>query len=84
MTVSAFSHQNRGAALLIEAAEMGDADAQYELGRRLRVEVRVMLTYITRNHPPISGEPLNDLMTIPIICRFILLRYFIFILVNYY
>lgn len=27
-----------GAALLVEAANMGDADAQYELGRRLRVE----------------------------------------------
>ncbi|KAA0061595.1 hypothetical protein IC582_011916 [Cucumis melo] len=27
-----------GAALLVEAAEMGDADAQYELGCRLRVE----------------------------------------------
>ncbi|KAI3973445.1 hypothetical protein MKW92_039400 [Papaver armeniacum] len=27
-----------GAALLVEAADMGDADAQYELGRRLRVE----------------------------------------------
>ncbi|KAL0346659.1 UNVERIFIED_CONTAM: hypothetical protein Scaly_1681900 [Sesamum calycinum] len=29
-----------GAALLVEAAEMGDPDAQYELGCRLRVEVR--------------------------------------------
>ncbi|XXG45686.1 hypothetical protein AAC387_Pa02g0701 [Persea americana] len=28
----------RGAALLVEAAEMGDPDAQYELGCRLRVE----------------------------------------------
>ncbi|XP_019189490.1 PREDICTED: uncharacterized protein LOC109183914 [Ipomoea nil] len=27
-----------GVALLVEAAEMGDPDAQYELGRRLRVE----------------------------------------------
>ncbi|KAF9618005.1 hypothetical protein IFM89_039381 [Coptis chinensis] len=27
-----------GAALLVEAADMGDADAQYELGSRLRVE----------------------------------------------
>lgn len=27
-----------GAALLVEAADMGDADAQYELGCRLRVE----------------------------------------------
>eukprot|EP00262_Sarcandra_glabra_P017436 TRINITY_DN5981_c0_g1_i1.p1 TRINITY_DN5981_c0_g1~~TRINITY_DN5981_c0_g1_i1.p1 ORF type:complete len:271 (-),score=58.78 TRINITY_DN5981_c0_g1_i1:460-1272(-) len=27
-----------GAALLVEAADMGDADAQYELGRRLRIE----------------------------------------------
>lgn len=27
-----------GAALLVEAAEMGDPDAQYELGCRLRVE----------------------------------------------
>ncbi|MCL7038645.1 hypothetical protein MKW94_024642 [Papaver nudicaule] len=27
-----------GAALLAEAADMGDADAQYELGRRLRIE----------------------------------------------
>lgn len=30
---------NRGAALLVEAADMGDPDAQYELGCRLRVEV---------------------------------------------
>nr|GMD60019.1 Protein sel-1 1 like [Ipomoea batatas] len=30
---------NSGVALLVEAAEMGDPDAQYELGRRLRVEV---------------------------------------------
>lgn len=29
-----------GAALLVEAANMGDPDAQYELGCRLRVEVR--------------------------------------------
>ncbi|RVW47464.1 hypothetical protein CK203_013273 [Vitis vinifera] len=28
-----------GAALLVEAADMGDAEAQYELGRRLRYEV---------------------------------------------
>ncbi|GKB84811.1 Sel1-like protein, partial [Tanacetum coccineum] len=27
-----------GAALLVEAADMGDADAQYELGRNLRIE----------------------------------------------
>jgi len=31
---------NSGAALLVEAANMGDPDAQYELGCRLRVEVR--------------------------------------------
>ena len=30
---------HRGAALLVEAADMGDPDAQYELGCRLRVEV---------------------------------------------
>ena len=30
---------NRGAALLVEAADMGDKDAQYELGCRMRVEV---------------------------------------------
>lgn len=29
-----------GAALLVEAADMGNADAQYELGCRLRVEVK--------------------------------------------
>ena len=29
----------RGAALLVEAAEMGNPDALYELGARLRVEV---------------------------------------------
>jgi hypothetical protein len=28
-----------GAALLVEAANMGDSDAQYELGCRLRIEV---------------------------------------------
>lgn len=33
-------YSNSGAALLVEAAEMGDPDAQYELGCRLRVEVR--------------------------------------------
>ncbi|URE21461.1 SEL1 [Musa troglodytarum] len=32
-----------GAALLVEAANMGDPDAQYELGCRLRVEVRLLL-----------------------------------------
>lgn len=32
-------YRDRGAALLVEAADMGDADAQYELGCRLRVEV---------------------------------------------
>lgn len=30
-----------GAALLVEAADMGNADAQYELGCRLRVEVNL-------------------------------------------
>ncbi|EOY31027.1 Binding, putative isoform 2 [Theobroma cacao] len=30
-----------GAALLVEAADMGDPDAQYELGCRLRIEVQV-------------------------------------------
>lgn len=30
----------RGAALLVEAAEMGNPDAQYDLGCRLRAEVR--------------------------------------------
>lgn len=30
-----------GAALLVEAADMGNADAQYELGCRLRVEVKL-------------------------------------------
>jgi len=35
-----FDH-HRGAALLVEAADMGNADAQYELGCRLRVEVRL-------------------------------------------
>ena len=34
-------HHNRGAALLVEAADMGNPDAQYELGCRLRVEVRL-------------------------------------------
>ncbi|THG08066.1 hypothetical protein TEA_009775 [Camellia sinensis var. sinensis] len=34
-------HHNRGAALLVEAADMGDPDAQYELGCQLRVEVRL-------------------------------------------
>lgn len=43
-------HYNRGAALLVEAADMGDPDAQYELGCRLRVEVSLMLhvTYINQ------------------------------------
>lgn len=37
-----FPHVNRGAALLVEAAEMGDPEAQYALGCHLRVEVRVL------------------------------------------
>lgn len=37
----------RGAALLVEAANMGDPDAQYELGCRLRVEVRLYFLFIT-------------------------------------
>lgn len=41
-----FAHANRGAALLVEAAEMGDPDAQYALGCHLRVEVRALLTFI--------------------------------------
>lgn len=36
---------NRGAALLVEAAEMGDPDAQYTLGSQLRIEVRVYALY---------------------------------------
>jgi hypothetical protein len=32
-------HACSGAALLVEAANMGDPDAQYELGCRLRIEV---------------------------------------------
>lgn len=32
-------HVCSGAALLVEAANMGDPDAQYELGCRLRIEV---------------------------------------------
>lgn len=39
VSFSLLSH--RGAALLVEAADMGDPDAQYELGCRLRVEVRL-------------------------------------------
>lgn len=35
-------YHNSGAALLVEAANMGDPDAQYELGCRLRVEVRTL------------------------------------------
>lgn len=38
--VIVFDHHS-GAALLVEAADMGNADAQYELGCRLRVEVRL-------------------------------------------
>ena len=34
--------KNRGASLLVEAADMGDPNAQYELGCRLRVEVRLL------------------------------------------
>ncbi|KAL8126453.1 hypothetical protein AgCh_013658 [Apium graveolens] len=36
----------RGAALLVEAADMGDADAQYELAYRLRVEVRFPKSFL--------------------------------------
>lgn len=28
---------------MVEAADMGDADAQYELGCRLRVEVKLLI-----------------------------------------
>ena len=42
--------QNRGAALLVEAANMGDPDAQYELGRRLRVEVSFLCMMIELIH----------------------------------
>lgn len=40
---------NRGAALLVEAADMGDPDALYELGCRLRVEVRLPALCTGRN-----------------------------------
>ena len=30
---------------MVEAAEMGDADAQYELGCRLRVEVKLLVSF---------------------------------------
>lgn len=33
------THHVSAAALLVEAAEMGDAEAQYELGCQLRVQV---------------------------------------------
>jgi len=39
-----FSLGNRAAALLVEAADMGDPDAQYALGCHLRVEVRLLYT----------------------------------------
>ena len=42
--------QNRGAALLVEAANMGDPDAQYELGRRLRIEVSFLCIIIQLIH----------------------------------
>lgn len=35
---------NRGAALLVEAAEMGDPEAQFELACRLRIEVSFPLS----------------------------------------
>ncbi|KAF5770115.1 putative tetratricopeptide-like helical domain superfamily [Helianthus annuus] len=35
-----------GAALLVEAADMGDADAQYELGRNLRIELQPDALYL--------------------------------------
>lgn len=41
-----FLDYTRGAALLVEAADMGDADAQYELGCRLRVEVRLCILFV--------------------------------------
>lgn len=41
-----FPCHKRGAALLVEAANMGDPDAQYELGCRLRVEVRLHMLFI--------------------------------------
>lgn len=44
---------NRGAALLVEAADMGDADAQYELGCRLRVEVKFLVFVANEMHFPI-------------------------------
>ncbi|XP_074379675.1 uncharacterized protein LOC141720895 isoform X3 [Apium graveolens] len=36
----------KGAALLVEAADMGDADAQYELAYRLRVELHPAALYM--------------------------------------
>jgi TPR repeat protein len=39
-----FSLENRAAALLVEAADMGDPDAQYALGCHLRVQVRLLYT----------------------------------------
>lgn len=51
----AFFHACSGAALLVEAASMGDPDAQYELGCRLRIEVFHMyplsLPLNKLNHP---------------------------------
>ncbi|KAI3799325.1 hypothetical protein L1987_34618 [Smallanthus sonchifolius] len=35
-----------GAALLVEATDMGDADAQYELGRNLRIELQPDALYL--------------------------------------
>jgi len=39
-----FSLGNRAATLMVEAADMGDPDAQYALGCHLRVEVRLLYT----------------------------------------
>ncbi|KAI3786489.1 hypothetical protein L1987_40209 [Smallanthus sonchifolius] len=36
----------KGAALLVEAADMSDVDAQYELGRNLRIEVVVAVELV--------------------------------------
>lgn len=46
--VSTFSY-DRGAALLVEAANMGDPDAQYELGCHLRREVRFFIPHLDGN-----------------------------------
>lgn len=41
---------------MVEAANMGDPDAQYELGCRLRVEVRLQITVLLLIHKALTHK----------------------------